>query len=123
MEPGGAESKEPLHGWESIVEVRQAPMRVVACPSDAVNAFEEGLGDSEHKRCFPAPHAPATTFSIGDVVEVTSDPTAVTKLGVHELPVARECSDEVEILGIGKCRSCCEPYFSPAENDIVKEIG
>ena len=82
MKSGGAEPKEPLHGWMSLVEVRKAPVRIVACPSNAVNAFKKGLGDSEHECCFPAPHAPAAAFGVCDVVKVTPDPAAMAELGV-----------------------------------------
>ena len=70
------------------------------CPSNAVNAFKKGLGNSEHECCFPAPHAPTAAYGVSDVVEVTSDPVAMAELGVDIFRVARKRSDECEILSI-----------------------
>ena len=106
MESGGAELKEPLHGWLSRVEVRKTPVRIVTCPSNAVNAFKKGLGNSEHECCFPAPHAPTAAYGVCDVVEVTSDPAAMDEFGVDIFSVTRVRSDKFEILGICEGRSC-----------------
>ena len=100
MESGGAEPKKPLHGFLSRVKIRETPVRIVTRPSNAVNAFKKGLGNSEHECCFPAPHAPTATYGVSDVVEVTSDPVAMAELGVDIFRVARKRSDECDILSV-----------------------